>query len=165
MTNDRQPRIVSLIASATEIVCALDRGDCLVGRSHECDFPPRVAALPAITQPKFKVEGSSAAIDRRVRELVRNGLSVYRVDAEALSALAPDVILTQDHCEVCAVSLTDVEKATATWIGRVARALGAEAAGHTLVAAIDHRLRRLAARATGRKRPRVAFIEWVEPLM
>ena len=186
MTNDRQPRIVSLIASATEIVCALDRGDCLVGRSHECDFPPRVAALPAITQPKFKVEGSSAAIDRRVRELVRNGLSVYRVDAEALSALAPDVILTQDHCEVCAVSLTDVEKATATWIdrplrivslrpdclsdayadiGRVARALGAEAAGHTLVAAIDHRLRRLAARAAGRKRPRVAFIEWVEPLM
>ena len=89
-----------------------------MGRSHECDFPADVAALPALTAPKFKVEGSSAEIDARVRAIVRDGLSVYRVDGEALKALEPDVIVTQDHCEVCAVSLSDVEAATCTWTGR-----------------------------------------------
>ena len=115
---DQSPRVVSLIASATEIVCALGRRDWLVGRSHECDFPADVAALPQLTAPKFKVEGSSAEIDRRVQEIVRDGLSVYRVDGDALKALAPDVIVTQDHCEVCAVSLSDVEAATCTWTGQ-----------------------------------------------
>jgi iron complex transport system substrate-binding protein len=109
----RQPRIVSLIASATEIVCALGFRDRLVGRSHECDFPDDVLELPALTAPKFKVEGTSAEIDARVREIVRDGLSVYRVDGEALKALEPDVIVTQDHCEVCAVSLSDVEDGAA----------------------------------------------------
>ena len=83
----KQPRVVSLIASATEIVCALGCRDWLVGRSHECDFPPDVTALPALTAPKFKVEGTSADIDARVQAIVRDGLSVYRVDGEALRAL------------------------------------------------------------------------------
>src|SRR6476659_937565 len=143
-------RLVSLIASATEIVCALGARERLVGRSHECDYPADVLELPALTEPKFKVEGSSAEIDARVRAIVRDGLSVYRVDGEALKALAPDLIVTQDHCEVCAVSLSDVEAATCTWtgrpveivslrpdcmadvyddIGRVARALGVADAG------------------------------------
>ena len=113
-----EKRVVSLIASATEIVCALGRRDWLVGRSHECDFPADVAALPALTAPKFKVEGSSAEIDARVQAIVREGLSVYRVDGDALKELAPDVIVTQDHCEVCAVSLSDVEAATCTWTGK-----------------------------------------------
>src|SRR4029077_7045592 len=117
---DKKQRIVSLIASATEIVCALGARERLVGRSHECDFPADVLQLPALTEPKFKVEGTSAEIDARVREIVRDGLSVYRVDGEALKALAPDVILTQDHCEVCAVSLADVEAATCAWTGRPA---------------------------------------------
>jgi hypothetical protein len=82
-------RVVSLIASATEIVSALGRNDWLVGRSHECDFPPEVARLPALTAPKFKVEGTSAEIDARVQQIVRDGLSVYRVDGDALKALAP----------------------------------------------------------------------------
>src|SRR5262245_4401194 len=112
------PRVVSLIASATEIVHGLGRGTCLVGRSHECDFPAEVLSLPALTEPKLEVVGSSAEIDARVRQIVREGLSVYRVDAEALAALAPDAILTQDHCEVCAVSLADVRAATCTWTGR-----------------------------------------------
>ena len=118
MSDGKSTRIVSLIASATEIVCALGARGRLVGRSHECDFPADVLALPALTAPKFKVEGTSAEIDARVREIVRDGLSVYRVDGEALKALAPDVIVTQDHCEVCAVSLADVEAATCTWTGR-----------------------------------------------
>src|SRR6188474_3900579 len=176
---DKKQRIVSLIASATEIVCALGFRDRLVGRSHECDFPDDVAALPALTAPKFKVEGTSAEIDARVREIVRDGLSVYRVDGEALKALAPDVIVTQDHCEVCAVSLSDVEAATCTWtgrpveivslrpdcmadvysdIGRVARALGAAEAGQRLVNDLQGRLGAVATRVAGRARPRVAFI-------
>ena len=115
---DKKQRIVSLIASATEIACALGARARLVGRSHECDFPPDVMTLPALTAPKFKVEGPSAEIDARVREIVRDGLSVYRVDGEALKALAPDIIVTQDHCQVCAVSLADVEAATCSWTGR-----------------------------------------------
>jgi iron complex transport system substrate-binding protein len=179
-------RVVSLIASATEIACALGRGGWLVGRSHECDFPPEVARLPALTAPKFKVEGSSAEIDARVRAIVRDGLSVYRVDAEALSALAPDVILTQDHCEVCAVSLADVAAATCTWTGqpveivslrpdsladayadirRVAQALSTPEAGEALVRRMQQRIGAVSARVAARPRPRVAFIEWVEPLM
>ncbi|MBX9588441.1 MAG: cobalamin-binding protein [Hyphomonadaceae bacterium] len=179
-------RVVSLIASATEIVCALGHRDRLVGRSHECDFPEDVAALPQLTAPKFKVEGSSAEIDRRVQEIVRDGLSVYRVDGDALKALAPDVIVTQDHCEVCAVSLGDVQAATCTWAGqpvtivslkpdstadayadirRVADALGAAAAGEELVVRMQRRIDAVRAAVAGRPRPTVAFIEWVEPLM
>src|SRR5215510_1382440 len=182
----RQQRIVSLIASATEIVCALGARRGLVGRSHECDFPADVLGLPALTEPKFKVAGSSAEIDARVREIVRDGLSVYRVDGEALKALAPDVIVTQDHCEVCAVSLADVEAATCTWTGRsvdivslkpdstadvyadirrVAHGLDAAAAGETLVADMQRRIDAVRNRVAGRPRPRVAFVEWVEPLM
>src|SRR5262245_11100467 len=173
----RQQRIVSLIASATEIVCALGARRGLVGRSHECDFPADVLGLPALTEPKFKVAGSSAEIDARVREIVRDGLSVYRVDGEALKALAPDVIVTQDHCEVCAVSLADVEAATCSWtgrpvqivslrpdsmadvyadVGRVARALGVASAGDALVASIEARLASVRRKAAGRPRPRVA---------
>jgi iron complex transport system substrate-binding protein len=179
-------RVVSLIASATEIIAALGRGDWLVGRSHECDYPAHVNRLPALTAPKFNVEGSSLEIDRRVREIVRDGLSVYRVDAERLRALAPDVIVTQDHCEVCAVSFKDVETATCRWtdrrvhivslrpdcladayadFGRVAVALKAEGEGARLIAEVERRLQALTVQPARRRRPRVAFIEWVEPLM
>jgi iron complex transport system substrate-binding protein len=179
-------RIISLIASATEIVCALGCRNRLVGRSHECDFPADVLQLPALTEPKLEIEGTSAEIDARVRAIVRDGLSVYRVDGEALAALAPDVIVTQDHCEVCAVSLSDVEAATCTWTGqpveivslkpdsmadvyadiaRVAGALGAKAAGDALVHDMRRRLDAVKARVAGRASPRVAFIEWVEPPM
>jgi iron complex transport system substrate-binding protein len=186
MSHSRQPRVVSLIASATEIVCALERRDWLVGRSHECDFPADVLALPALTAPKFKVEGTSAEIDSRVQAIVRDGLSVYRVEGEALKVLEPDVIVTQDHCQVCAVSLSDVEAATCTWTGRpvdilslkpdsmadvyadirrVAAGLDAANAGEALVHNMQERIRAVGAGVAGLPRPRVAFIEWVEPLM
>ena len=104
-------RIVSLIASATEIVCALGFEDQLVGRSHECDYPPSVKRLPQLTSPKFKVEGTSAEIDSRVKSVLQDALSVYHVDPAMLEELKPTHIITQSQCEVCAVSLKDVERA------------------------------------------------------
>ena len=89
------PRIVSLIASATEIVCALGFEKQLVGRSHECDFPESIKRLPVCTEPKFDIGGTSAEIDRRVKETLQDSLSVYRVHSEKLKALRPDVIVTQ----------------------------------------------------------------------
>jgi hypothetical protein len=115
LTEVQPKRVVSLIASATEIICALGARDLLVGRSHECDFPPEVARLPSLTEPKFPVSGTSYDVDARVKAILQEGLSVYRVDAEKLQALRPDIIVTQDHCEVCAVSLKDVEAALCAW--------------------------------------------------
>lgn len=179
-------RIVSLLPSATEIVCAVGLGDALVGRSHECDFPPGVERLPALCEPKVPIHGESAEIDRAVRRLVADGLSVYRVDAEALRALAPDVIVTQTQCEVCAVSEADVVAATCDWAGsgvrivslaparlddvfadieRVGAALGVAARGTAVVASLRARLTELAARTRELTRPSVACIEWLDPLM
>jgi iron complex transport system substrate-binding protein len=181
------PRIVSLIASATEIVCALGFESDLVARSHECDYPPSVKRLPSVTAPKFDVTTSSLAIDQQVRSLVGQGLSVYHVDAERLEALEPDVIVTQSQCEVCAVSLRDVERAVCAWLRRcpqlvslepnsladvfadiekVALALDAYDRGAELQAHMRGRMAAIAERASGLPtRPRVACVEWVEPLM
>src|SRR5262245_1561854 len=104
-------RVVTLLASATEIVCALDRGDRLVGRSHECDQPPWVKKLPPVTAPRIDTAADSETIERSVRTLVSQALSVYTVDVEKLDALEPDLLVTQVQCEVCEVSLADVEEA------------------------------------------------------
>ncbi|MCY3817036.1 MAG: hypothetical protein OXG59_12195 [Gammaproteobacteria bacterium] len=106
-----EQRIVSLIASATEIVAALGFEKQLVGRSHECDFPPAIAGIPVCSESKIDARVSSRRIDAQVRALVDQALSVYRVDAELLDRLAPDLIITQSQCEVCAVSLADVQQA------------------------------------------------------
>lgn len=186
------PRIVSLIASATETIAALGLTHHLVGVSHECDFPPGIDALPHLCRPKVDPTSPGAEIDRSVRELVRDGLSVYEVEVERLEALAPDVIVTQDHCEVCAVSLSDVEDALCSLelpdtrvcslhprtlddvrrdFRRVADVLGVPERGDGLVAELDARLARLGTRtdhvveAAGGGRPRVALIEWLAPPM
>lgn len=179
-------RVVPLIASATEIVAALGFADALVGRSHECDWPPRVGRLPAVTEPAFATDGTSYEIDQRVKAIVSEALSVYRVDAEALRALEPDLIVTQTQCEVCAVSLGDVENALAEWTGgrptvvslspdsladvfddvrKVAAALGAPERGEILVTSMRARMADVEARAAGLERPSVACVEWIEPLM
>src|SRR5438093_10290283 len=103
------PRVVSLIASATEIACALGFEHDLVCRSHECDYPESVKRLPVCTAPKIDVHAASGAIDARIKSILSEGLSVYHVDATKLRELKPDVILTQTQCEVCAVSERDVE--------------------------------------------------------
>jgi len=111
------PRIISLLPSATEIVAALGFVDHLVGRSHECDFPPGVEKLPVCSSTKVPVHGNSYEIDGRVKEIVAEGLSVYRVDVERLRELQPDLILTQTQCAVCAVTPRDLEDALCAWIG------------------------------------------------
>ncbi len=104
-------RIVSLIASATEIVAALGMEDQLVGRSHECDYPLSVLNLPMCSKPRIDVNGTSREIDDRVKSVLKNAISVYEVFTEELERLAPSVIITQTQCEVCAVSLKDVQAA------------------------------------------------------
>jgi iron complex transport system substrate-binding protein len=180
-------RVVSLIASSTEMVCALGQGDLLVARSHECDFPAWVKRLPSVTAPKFPVDGTSYEIDQRVKAIVAEGLAVYRVDPAALDALAPDVIITQSQCEVCAVSLRDVEAAVCqlvsskprivalepnslddVWrdLARVAEALGVPDRGKGLTRTLQARIDAIAADAARLpSRPTVACIEWVDPLM
>src|SRR5690242_2864391 len=101
-------RIVSLLPSATELVCLLGQREQLVGRSHECDFPPDVKALPACTSPKINPAAPGGEIHQQVESLVRQGLSIYDVDSAQLRALRPDLILTQTQCDVCAVSEKDV---------------------------------------------------------
>jgi iron complex transport system substrate-binding protein len=181
------PRVVSLIASATEIVCALGFERALVGRSHECDYPAAVRRLPVCTEPRFATEGTGAEIDRRVKRTLLDALSLYVVHVDRLKEARPGVILTQSQCAVCAVSLDDVERALGEWmeprprvvslepnaladvwadIGRVADALGSPPRGRELVRRLQERMAAVAekAAATG-ERPSVACLEWIDPLM
>src|SRR5580698_4738427 len=104
-------RICSLLPSATEILFALGLGDCVAGVTHECDFPPAVAHKPALIRPRVDPHAAPAELDRQVRELVDRGESIYAVDADLLRSIAPDLIVTQDLCHVCAASPDDLATA------------------------------------------------------
>jgi len=180
-------RIISLLPSATEIVCALGFRDALVGRSHECDYPFGVEVLPSCTAARIDPSAPSREIDDQVRSRVRDALSIYDVDTEQLRALRPDLIVTQDQCEVCAVSLGDVEQALADWTGvaprvvslspstladvwadlrRVGEAVDAQERARALCESLTDRVTEIGERAGGQAtRPRVAGIEWIDPLM
>lgn len=180
-------RIVSLLPSATEIVCALGFESQIVGRSHECDFPHSIEHLPALTSPKFNPEGTSFEIDQRVKTILSETLAVYRVDADRLRDLKPDFIVTQSQCDVCAVSMREVEEAVAQWTGtrpqivslapyalrdvfadmeHVGAALGVTAHATAVVGRLRDRMSAIEERArTSDSRPRVAIIEWIDPLM
>ena len=182
----RPERIVSLLPSSTEILCALELQDRLVGVSHECDYPPEVVGLPVLTAPKLNPHGTSAEIDARVREIVQEGLSVYRINTDVLQTLQPDVIVTQDQCEVCAVSLPEVEEAVRCFltpevqiislrpqrlsdiwddIRRIAQATGQDAVAEAVLSGLKKRIWQVEQQTRHLSRPRVACLEWLDPLM
>ncbi|MDZ7659568.1 MAG: ABC transporter substrate-binding protein [Fodinibius sp.] len=179
-------RIVSLLPSTTEIVEALGKKDKLVGRSHECNYPDDITTLPACTEPKFKPDGSSYEIDQRVKALLQEGLSVYRVNEEKLAELKPDIILTQDHCEVCAASLDDVKQAVRQTLGEhvkivsvsptdlsswvqsirtIADAIDANEAAEELTGRMKSELQEIQQKTIELTPPKVLSIEWMDPLM
>ena len=112
-------RVVSLLASGTEIVCGLGAGDFLVGRSHECDNPHWVRKLPACTNPAFDVSASSGQIDAEVRRRLKAGEPLYNVHTNLIRSLKPDLLISQAHCEVCAVTPGDVKRADCVIAGQV----------------------------------------------
>ncbi len=180
-------KIVSLLPAATEIVCALGLESNLVGRSHECDYPESIKHLPVCSEANFPDGLSSNAIDQKVKEILADALSVYTVKREVIKELVPDVVITQAQCEVCAVSLEEVEAALDNYldkqtrivslephklddiytdISNVAAALDVAEAGNELIEnlqertdIIRHKLKYV------ESRPTVACIEWLEPLM
>jgi len=178
--------VVSLLPSATEIVCAIGAGELLVGRSHECDHPAGVRELPSVTRSRIGNHRSSRGIHEEVQSAVRDALSIYEVDTKLLAELAPDVILTQDLCEVCAVSRKEVESAVSRlarrpirvvnlrprrlgdiWqdVLRVGEALGRAEDARALAAMLEDRAAEISVRAAVPTRPRVLALEWMDPTM
>ena len=192
-------RLVSLLASATEMIAELGTLEQLVGRSHECDYPPVVLSLPVVSTVAIDTTASSAQIDAQIKQLADThllpgdatlrALSIYAIDIALLQQLRPDVIFTQTQCEVCAVSERDVTRAVAHLTGmqprivalaphrlndvwedvlRVGDALARREQAQRLVQGYQQHLEQLRARcrtiAAG-KRPRVAVLEWLDPLM
>ena len=190
---DRPLRIVSLLPAATEMVCALGAQAELVGISHECDYPPSVAGRPVLTSSRVGHPADRGGqIDYDVRDVLKRALTIYTIDEAALAAARPDVIITQDLCAVCAVSLDDVIDVTRqltnpevrivslspttlsdVWadIRKVAAAIGREKESVALLAHLDERVedvRRRGKRWLGRSAspaPRVLTLEWIDPAM
>ncbi|QEM07499.1 cobalamin-binding protein [Mucilaginibacter rubeus] len=180
-------KIVSLLPAATEIICALGLEKNLVGRSHECDFPASVKELPICTEANFPDGLSSADIDVKVKEILADALSVYTVKREQIKTLAPDVVVTQAQCEVCAVSLKDVEEALENYLDKqaqiislqpnsledifiditnVANALDVPQAGAELIESLQERVDIVKHKLKFiDSKPTVACIEWLEPIM
>jgi iron complex transport system substrate-binding protein len=180
-------KIVSLLPSATEIVCALGLEQSLVGRSHECDFPAAVKQLPVCSEANFPDNLDSATIDSKVKEILADALSVYTVNREQIKQLAPDVVITQAQCEVCAVSFKQVEDALENYLDKqvriislepdslddifndiktVAAALNVPDRGETLVDELQERIDIIKHKLKYiDQKPTVACIEWLEPMM
>src|SRR5512146_867746 len=177
-------RIVSLLPAATEIVFALGAGDELVGRSHECDHPASVRDRPVVSRPALALDGlSQAEVDHAVADRMRSGESLYVVDEALLDALAPDVVLTQDLCQVCAPSGNELVRSLRTLprqpdvvyltprtlaeidenILEVGRVIGRSAEAKALVASNHERLERVRAATKSKPRRRVSFLEWTDP--
>ncbi|MGH9863505.1 MAG: cobalamin-binding protein [Candidatus Acidiferrales bacterium] len=175
-------RICSFLPSATEILYALGLGEAVAGVTYECDFPPEVRGKPVVVHTRLAASGS-AEIDRRVKEFVATGESLYRVDLETLSRLAPDLIITQDLCHVCAASPGDLPEALARLpqrprvvsltpktlsevfgdIRRLGEATGRAAAAAELVAQLESEGAEVDRAVANRPQPRVLCLEWLDP--
>jgi iron complex transport system substrate-binding protein len=180
-------RVVSLLPSATEIICALGAREELVGRSHECDYPPGVEGVPVLTSARIGPLSTSAEIDSTVRDVLKDALAIYDIHVERLRDAKPDVIVTQDLCEVCAVSLHDVRAAVARlaahdvtivnlhptrlgdiWndVERVAGSIDRAAVGRDLVQDLGARVADIERRASAlAEKPAVLTVEWIDPVM
>lgn len=177
-------KIVSLLPSATEIVCLLGLGDQLVGVTHECDWPPSVRELPKVTRTLIPLDSTSAAIDALVRERMATGQALYTLDMPVLQRLAPDLIVTQALCEVCAVAEAEVRSAACSLPGtpqvlnlepqrigevlrsieQVARAAGVYERGRGVVEGLQARIDAIVERTRSvERRPRVMLLEWIDP--
>lgn len=175
-----------MLSSTTEIIYALGCGDRLVGRSHECDFPEEVSELPICTIPKFNVDGTSREVDDEVKSLVQSALSIYYINEKLLKELKPDIIFTQSQCEVCAVSVSDVENALKNITGLSSRVISVEPnsiedifndiltiaeilnvrnKGKELVELIKAKIDSTEKIVYQKSSPSVATIEWIDPLM
>jgi iron complex transport system substrate-binding protein len=176
-------RVISLLASGTEIVCALGAGDALVGRSHECDNPEWVRKLPACTRPAFDVSMSSGEIDAEVRRRLKVREPLYHVDADLIRELRPDLLITQEHCEVCAVTPEDVERVGCGILSSQVLALSAGTvdgifdgvmsiacamdmlpAGEDLVAKMRSGIRAVSDAVRDKLAPTVVMLEWTDPI-
>lgn len=172
-----------MLASGTEIVCALGAGEWLVGRSHECDNPAWVRRLPRCSEPAFDVTVSSGAIDAEVTRRIRAGEALYRIDNELIGTLRPDLVITQAHCEVCAVTPGDVDRSGCVspvaqvlaltagtlkgideGVERVAAALGLEEKGREVVACERRRREEVRRRCADKRRPTLVLLEWIDPI-
>ena len=186
--NNNFIKIVTLIPSATEIVAFLGQKNSIIGRSHECDYPFDLDHVAKLTSPKINVEGTSGQIDTQINKILENSLSVYKVDVPKLKELNPDYIITQAHCEVCAVSLSEVEdivsknlnkntkiislqpntlKDVFNDIKRVAKELNIEnKLNIKIIQRLSDRLEKIRKLASKIKsKPTIACIEWIDPLM
>lgn len=179
-------RIVSLLPSATEIICELGFEDQLVGRSHECDQPNSIQHLPVLTNSSVKNNGKSSKIDQGIKSLLKNGLSIFTVNAEKLAEINPDIVFTQDHCEVCAVALHDVKSAVEEYCGTdtevvslsptnlseiyesiktIGQTLHSQKKADQLILELQDRMDIIRSTVIGEPVKRVACLEWIEPLM
>jgi iron complex transport system substrate-binding protein len=180
-------KIVTLIPSATEIVAFLGEKDSIVGRSHECDYPPDLNKIKKLTSPKINVDGTSGEIHKQINTILENSLSVYKVDIKELKKLEPDVVITQAHCEVCAVSLAEVEEIVAKHLNektkiislqpntlgevfddikKVAEGLNLDkVTTEGLIKPLEQRVKNIQIKSSKQKKKTVACIEWIDPLM
>ena len=174
-------RVVSLLAGATEMVCALGAGETLVGRSHECDNPSWVRQLPSCSRPAFDISVSSAEIDAEVRRRLHAGEPLYRIDMDLIRRLQPDLVITQSHCDVCAVTPADLERggcaiaalqlslSAATieeifhCVAQVAEALGVPEQAPSVIERERQRLETVRRRTATFRRPTVVLLEWTDP--
>jgi iron complex transport system substrate-binding protein len=179
-------RIISLLPSATEMVYALGLGNALVGVTHECDFPEATKSLHTVVRPAINLEGlSQVEIDAKVSARLREGKTLYEIDEKLLLELAPDIILTQDLCQVCAPSgnqlshvvMALTKKPKLIWmtprnlagvkenILELSQAAGVEARAAQLFVNWDQRISAVRARShLLAKRPRTVCVEWINPL-
>lgn len=180
-------KIVTLIPSATEIVAFLGKQDLIVGKSHECDYPRNLEKIIKLTSPKINVEGTSGEIHKQINEILENSLSVYKVNINELKKLEPDVVITQAHCEVCAVSFSEVEEIVSKHLNEKTKIISLQPNTldevfddikrvgdglnlndenvKKLINSLKGRIKNIELKSFHQKPKKVACIEWIDPLM